>query len=41
MANKKLLGNAASDLRLPTKITKGEKKPKRQAKTGGKKAKTH
>ena len=38
MANKKL-GNAASELRLPTKKAKGEKKPKWQAKTGGKKAK--
>ena len=39
MANKKLLGNATSELRLPAKKTKGEKKPKWQAKTGGKKAK--
>lgn len=38
MANKKL-GTAASELRLPAKKTKGEKKPKWQAKTGGKKAK--
>jgi len=35
MANKKL-GTEASELRLPTKKTKGEKKPKWQAKTGGK-----
>ena len=39
MANKKLLGNATSELRLPTKKTKGEKKPKWQAKTGKAKAK--
>ena len=39
MANKKLLGTATSDLRLPAKKAKGEKKPKWQAKTGGKKAK--
>ena len=38
MANKKL-GTTASELRLPTKKAKGEKKPKWQAKTGGKKAK--
>jgi len=38
MANKKL-GTAASELRLPTKKAKGEKKPKWQVKTGGKKAK--
>ena len=38
MANKKL-GTAASELRLPNKKVKGEKKPKWQAKTGGKKAK--
>ncbi len=36
MANKKLLGSATSELRLPTKTIKGEKKPKWQAKTGGK-----
>jgi hypothetical protein len=39
MANKKLLGTATSELRLPTKKVKGEKKPKWQAKTGDKKAK--
>ena len=39
MANKKLLGNATSELSLPGKKAKGEKKPKWQAKTGGKKAK--
>ena len=39
MANKKLLETATSDLRLPTKKDKGEKKPKWQAKSGGKKAK--
>ena len=38
MANKKL-GTVASELRLPAKKAKGEKKPKWQAKTGGKKAK--
>src|SRR5450432_1211270 len=38
MANKKL-GTTASELRLPAKRVKGEKKPKWQAKTGGKKAK--
>jgi len=38
MANKKL-GTAASELRLPAKKAKGEKKPKWQAKTGVKKAK--
>jgi len=38
MANKKL-GTTATELRLPTKKVKGEKKPKWQAKTGGKKAK--
>jgi hypothetical protein len=32
MANKKL-GTVASELRLPTKKAKGEKKPKWQAKT--------
>jgi HB1, ASXL, restriction endonuclease HTH domain len=39
MANKKLLGNGTSELRLPAKKGKGEKKPKWQAKTGGKKSK--
>ena len=39
MANKKLLGNAASALKLPTKKVKNDKKPKWQAKTGGKNAK--
>jgi hypothetical protein len=39
MANKKLLGTAVSELKLPAKKTKGDKKPKWQAKTGGKKAK--
>ena len=38
MANKKL-GTTASELRMPAKKAKGEKKPKWQAKTGGKKAK--
>src|SRR5260221_9034357 len=38
MANKKL-GTTASELRLPAKKAKGEKKPKWQAKTGGKKSK--
>jgi hypothetical protein len=38
MANKKL-GTTASELKLPAKKTKGEKKPKWQAKTSGKKAK--
>jgi HB1, ASXL, restriction endonuclease HTH domain len=38
MANKKL-GTVANELRLPAKKAKGEKKPKWQAKTGGKKAK--
>jgi hypothetical protein len=37
MANKKL-GTAARELRLPAKKTKGDKKPKWQAKIGGKKA---
>ena len=39
MANKKLLGSATSELKLPAKKDKGEKKHKWQAKTGGKKAK--
>jgi hypothetical protein len=39
MANKKLLGNATSELRLPGKKVKGDKKPKWQAKTGKAKAK--
>jgi hypothetical protein len=39
MANKKLLGTATSDLKLPTKKAKGEKKPKWQAKTGKRKPK--
>ena len=34
MANKKLLGTATSELRLPAKKVKGDKKPKWQAKTG-------
>jgi len=38
MAIKKL-GTAASELRLPAKKAKGEKKPKWQAKTGGRKVK--
>lgn len=38
MANKKL-GTAAFELRLPTKKDKAAKKPKWQAKTGGRKAK--
>jgi len=38
MANKRL-GTAATELKLPTKKVKGEKKPKWQAKTGNKKAK--
>ena len=38
MANKKL-GTAASELRMPAKKAKVEKKPKWQAKTGGKKPK--
>ncbi|MBL8821966.1 MAG: hypothetical protein JNJ77_05205 [Planctomycetia bacterium] len=37
MANKKLKVGGSSELRLPTKKAKGEKKPKWQAKTGGKK----
>ena len=40
MANKKLLGAATSELKLPTKKAKGEKKPKWQAKTGKGKAKS-
>ncbi|MBL8823797.1 MAG: winged helix-turn-helix domain-containing protein [Planctomycetia bacterium] len=36
MANKKLKVGGSSDLRLPTKTVKGEKKTKWQAKTGGK-----
>ena len=32
MANKKLLGTAASDLRLPTKKVKGDKNPTWQGK---------
>ena len=39
MANKKLLGTAASELRLPAKKAKGDKKHKWHAETGGKKAK--
>ncbi len=38
MANKRL-GTAATELKLPTKKVKGEKKPKWQAKTGNKKGK--
>ena len=38
MANKKL-GTTASELRLPAKKVKGDKKPKWQAKTGKAKAK--
>ena len=38
MANKKL-GTAASELKLPTKKAKGDKKPKWQAKTGKGRAK--
>ncbi|HRB81714.1 MAG TPA: winged helix-turn-helix domain-containing protein [Nitrospira sp.] len=37
MANKRL-GTAATELKLPTKSVKGEKKPKWQAKTGNKKS---
>ena len=39
MANKKLRVGGASDLKLPAKKSKDDKKPKWQAKTGGKKGK--
>ena len=39
MANKRL-GTAAAELKLPTKKDKSVKKPKWQAKIGGKKGKT-
>ena len=39
MANKKLQVAGTSDLKLPTKKSKDDKKPKWQTKTGGKKGK--